>query len=163
MEEYRKQVLRSIHSSQFAFVLVQAPPMPQFTLWINGHKCQMMKSVKPQRYCLKTSVKPLTDFNPRNYLKSFMELGVTSDMLYMQLSMNFMQKRQQCQGKREVTICRYSRTLAGPLFWLAYISSYTPPSSRNTTMYADDITCYITCVQFRLVFKPLICAPPIRF
>jgi hypothetical protein len=32
-------------------------------------------------------------------------------------------------------------TICGPLFWLAFINAYDPPSC-DQTMYADDITCY---------------------
>ena len=32
-------------------------------------------------------------------------------------------------------------TLSGPMFWLAFINSYSPPSANCLTMYANDITC----------------------
>ena len=77
-----------------------------------------------------------------------MDLGVTSDML--ELSMNFMRNRQQCVRVKEekspyadINVGVPQGTLAGPLFWLAFINSYTPPSSSCNTMYADDITCSI--------------------
>ena len=64
--------------------------------------------------------------------------------------MNVMQNRQQCVRVKEekspyadINVGVPQGTLAGPLFWLAFINSYTPPSSSCNTMYADDITCSI--------------------
>ena len=35
-------------------------------------------------------------------------------------------------------------TLAGPLFWVAYVNDLQPPPPTTTVVYADDTTCYNT-------------------
>ena len=67
--------------------------------------------------------------------------------------MNFMQNSQQWVRVKEekspyanINVGVPQGTLAGPLFWLAFVNSYTPPINSCNTMYADNITCSIPIV-----------------
>ena len=71
--------------------------------------------------------------------------GLTEDII--ELCLNFLTNRQQCvkigdkrSVYKDVRVGVPQGTIAGPLFWLAFIDSYEPPQSLNVK-YADDITC----------------------
>ena len=105
------------------------------------------RGIKAVEFLFKDFSKAFDSLQPAQLLKSLVEMGVTSDIGLLKLSMDFMTNRQQRVRIKDasspylpITVDVPQGTLAGPMFWLAFINSYNPPQSQCTTMYADDIT-----------------------
>ena len=147
-EQYRKQVLPNLSNSQFAYCA--GVGTTDAIIYTIEHWTKMLddRGIKAVEVLFKDFSKAFDSLQPAQLLKSLVEMGVTSDIL--KLSMDFMTNRQQRVRIKDasspylpITVGVPQGTLAGPMFWLAFINSYNPPQSQCNTMYADDITCTI--------------------
>ena len=146
MREYKKQVLPSISNHQFVYQPGLSTTdaviftLEQWTALLDD------KSTKAVEVIFKDFSKAFDPLQPSKLATVLADMGVSADIL--ELSLHFMSSRQQCvrvksslSDYKPIDVGVPQGTLLGPMFWLAFINSYNPPSSHSITMYADDITC----------------------
>ena len=142
--EYNKHVLPKISNQQFAYrrgLGTTDAVISTLERWISQLDC---KSTKAIEVIYKDFSKAFDSLQPSKLLSALSNMQVPGSII--QLCLNFLDGRQQ-RVRYNAAKSTYipSRvgvpqgTLLGPLFWLAFINSYTPDA--DITMYADDITC----------------------
>lgn len=104
------------------------------------------KNTKAVEVLYKDFSKAFDSLQPSKLMLALNSLGLSTNM--QQLCLNFLCDRQQ-RVRVKSTVSSYipvkvgvpQGTLAGPMFWLAFINSYNPPTCSTVTVYADDVTC----------------------
>ena len=145
MAEYKKQVLPRISNQQFAYrPTVGTTDALIYTIEKWTHMMDD-KNTRAVEVVFKDFSKAFDSLQPNMLMSALNNLDVTSKMKH--LCLDFLTNRQQ-RVKIKNQVSSYipagvgvpQGTLSGPMFWLAFVNSYTPPGSV-VTMYADDITC----------------------
>ena len=138
-----KQVLPNLSNSQIAYCAGLGTT--DAIIYTIEHGTKMLDDIGIQ--AVEVLFKDFVQISAK-LLKSLVEMNVTSDIL--KLSMDFMTNRQQRVRIKDasspylpITVGLPQGTLAGPMFWLAFVNSYNPPQSQCNTMYADDNACTI--------------------
>jgi hypothetical protein len=145
MEEYKKQILPSISNQQFAYRSgVGTTDALIYTL--DQWTAMLDQSNTAVEVIFKDFTKAFDSLQPNKLIAALKDLDATPSLL--QLALSFLtERKQRVRIKSDVseyaatTVGVPQGTLAGPMFWLAFINSYKPPSSSSITLYADDVTC----------------------
>jgi hypothetical protein len=146
VQEYKKSVLPKISPSQYAYqpgLGTRDAIIYTLESWTRQLDNKNNKAVE---VIFKDFSKAFDSLQPGKLLEALHSLGIPSHIV--QLSIDFLNNRKQRvrvnsskSNYIESQVGVPQGTIAGPLFWLAFINSYKP-KNVNITIYADDVTCF---------------------
>ena len=152
MDRYKHEVLPKIKVDQFAYQ--QHKGTTDALLWAIDDWTAILdnKSNAAVQVLFKDFSKAFDLMQPSLLLDTLKSMEVSDEV--RDLCQSFMSDREQCvvlNGKRSTyaqkTVGVPQGTISGPLFWIAFVNSYSITNGQ-AIKYADDISCY-RCITKR--------------